>query len=169
MPKGESYLRDAGISFDVVSPSDVGLSQEDIGGSQLAPGMTTIGGQSIGDASAYGTGGSQLAPGMTTVTGQAIGGLGAATSQAAPRGRIKYRKCTKNFKKGCKGDNITTIQGLLYLNLKDTFLKGVKREDFVDGKFWTATDKAVRAFQKANKLGVDGVVGENTLEKSYNK
>ena len=89
MPKGESYLRDAGISFDVVSPSDVGLSQEDIGGSQLAPGMTTIGGQSIGDASAYGTGGSQLAPGMTTVTGQAIGGLGAGTSQAAPRGRIK--------------------------------------------------------------------------------
>jgi peptidoglycan hydrolase-like protein with peptidoglycan-binding domain len=93
----------------------------------------------------------------------------APDAQATPRGRVKYRKCTKNFKKGCAGDNIKTIQGLLYLNLKDTFLKGVKREDFVDGKFWTATDKAVRAFQKANKLGVDGVVGKNTLAKLTDK
>ena len=115
-------------------------------------------------------GGSQLAPAMSAVGGGVIGGQGqtsraTATGKGAGKGRIKYRKCSKNFKKRCEGDNIKTIQGLLFLNLKDTFLKGVKREDFVDGKFWTGTDKAVRAFQKANNLGVDGVVGTNTLEK----
>ena len=39
----------------------------------------------------------------------------------------------------------------------------------IDGDFGEATDKAVKAFQKANGLAADGKVGENTLKKLNDK
>jgi len=39
----------------------------------------------------------------------------------------------------------------------------------IDGKFWKATDKAVRTFQQANGLLADGIVGSKTWAKLYGK
>jgi len=58
------------------------------------------------------------------------------------------------LKKGVKSDSVKTLQILLNgygFNCGE-----------VDGSFGSNTDKAVRNFQKANKLEVDGSVGKNT-------
>lgn len=52
---------------------------------------------------------------------------------------------------GSRGDDVKTLQTRLNL--------------IADGIFGPITDEAVRAFQKANKLTVDGVVGTNTWAK----
>lgn len=57
-------------------------------------------------------------------------------------------------KKGCTGEPIRALQGIL--NAKGFNCGGI------DGDFGNNTDKAVRAFQKAKGLAVDGVVGGNT-------
>lgn len=54
-------------------------------------------------------------------------------------------------RRGDTGERVKFLQGLLGLSQ--------------DGVFGPATEKAVRAFQKANKLGVDGIVGAYTWEK----
>ncbi len=61
--------------------------------------------------------------------------------------------------KGCKGDSVKALQILLIANGYSCGKAGA------DGDFGSATDAAVRAFQKANGLTVDGIVGENTWEK----
>lgn len=58
------------------------------------------------------------------------------------------------LKKGCTGATVEVLQGIL--NAKG-FDCGV-----ADGDFGSKTDKAVRAFQKANDLTVDGCVGAAT-------
>lgn len=58
--------------------------------------------------------------------------------------------------KGCKDDQVKTLQRLLNA-------MGQKLD--VDGSFGPATDKSVRAFQKANGLEVDGYVGKATWSK----
>lgn len=58
--------------------------------------------------------------------------------------------------RGSFGDAVTELQGLL--NNKGFFLS-------IDGDFGAATELAVMAFQKANALDVDGVVGKNTWTK----
>jgi murein L,D-transpeptidase YcbB/YkuD len=50
--------------------------------------------------------------------------------------------------RGAKGDYVKRVQELLWVN--------------VDGDFGPKTAAAVRKFQKAHKLTVDGVVGPNT-------
>lgn len=60
------------------------------------------------------------------------------------------------LRKGMTGDKVKQLQDML--NSKGAQLK-------VDGKFGPNTLKALKSFQKDNKLGVDGVVGPNTLEK----
>lgn len=54
----------------------------------------------------------------------------------------------RTIKKGCKGDDVKTLQKLL----------GV----FADGDFGPKTDAAVRAFQKSHGLFADGIVGDKT-------
>lgn len=61
--------------------------------------------------------------------------------------------------KGAKGDTVKALQILLIGHGYSCGGKGV------DGDFGSNTDKAVRAFQKANGLTVDGIVGKNTWAK----
>ena len=67
------------------------------------------------------------------------------------------------LKKGAKGEQVKALQVLL-------IGYGYKMENNgktygVDGSFGTATDNAVRAYQKANGLAVDGSVGSATWNK----
>lgn len=63
------------------------------------------------------------------------------------------------LKKGSKGEQVKTLQRLLICQGYDLGKYGA------DGSFGDATDGAVRAYQKANKLEVDGSVGQNTWSK----
>ncbi len=63
------------------------------------------------------------------------------------------------LKKGSEGEQVKNLQRLLVA-------KGHKLEKYgVDGDFGNETDAAVRAFQKANKLTIDGIVGQQTWNK----
>ena len=65
----------------------------------------------------------------------------------------------KVLRKGAKGDNVKALQILL-------IGRGYSCGSYgADGSFGAATDSALRAFQKANGLSVDGVCGP----KSWNK
>lgn len=55
------------------------------------------------------------------------------------------------LKKGSKGTEVKELQRLLHL--------------YEDGIFGTLTEEAVKEFQKANGLVVDGIVGDNTWAK----
>lgn len=59
------------------------------------------------------------------------------------------------LKKGSKGSNVKTLQTKL---TELGFLK-----DKIDGIFGSKTEKAVKDYQKANKLTVDGIAGPKTL------
>ena len=63
------------------------------------------------------------------------------------------------LKKGASGKQVKTLQKLL---ISYDFSCGTYG---VDGEFGSGTQKAVKAFQKANKLTVDGIVGVNTWNK----
>lgn len=63
------------------------------------------------------------------------------------------------LQKGSKGAQVKTVQRILKALGYDLGSYGV------DGDFGTMTDKAVKAFQKAEKLEVDGIVGINTWTK----
>ena len=60
------------------------------------------------------------------------------------------------LRKGSKGYNVTVLQTLLVLNGHDVGKYGV------DASFGGDTEKAVKAYQEAHELEVDGVVGFNT-------
>lgn len=63
------------------------------------------------------------------------------------------------LKKGDQGDDVRKVQAKLIKLGYDVGKAGA------DGKFGSGTDKAVRLFQKKNKLDDDGRVGAYTLEK----
>ena len=65
----------------------------------------------------------------------------------------------RNLKKGCKGDDVRALQILL---IGYGFSCGSYG---ADGSFGSATDTALRAFQKANGLSVDGICGPKTWSK----
>lgn len=69
------------------------------------------------------------------------------------------------LKNGAKGEQVKTLQRLLLaFGYKMTSASG-KTVYGVDGSFGGATERAVRAYQEANGLSVDGVVGKNTWAK----
>ena len=61
-----------------------------------------------------------------------------------------------------KGHKFSTVKGLQLLLIGHDFSCGSYG---ADGSFGSATDEAVRAFQKANGLTVDGIVGAATWSK----
>ena len=79
------------------------------------------------------------------------GGSGRTAAVVAPDMPMLYR--------GCTGDAIKTLQEKLNA-------KGFDSGN-VDGIFGAKTYAAVTAFQKANSLGVDGIVGKLTWAKLY--
>lgn len=75
-------------------------------------------------------------------------------------GRIKVTKAAKPAKRIISAKNKTSARTLknIQIALKNTgFYKGS-----IDGKIGRGTRKAIRDFQKANGLAVDGVVGKKT-------
>lgn len=82
---------------------------------------------------------------------------GAAESTVAAT--IKVNVELTELQKGAKGEQVKTLQRLLAALGYNLGYYGA------DGDFGDATDKAVRAFQKVKKLGVDGIVGKNTWDK----
>ena len=72
-----------------------------------------------------------------------------------------FTAAPKSMQLGFKGDQVRELQQ----RLKELgYYKGK-----VDGDFGEKTEEAVKDFQKANKLTVDGKVGENTLKKLRSK
>ena len=65
----------------------------------------------------------------------------------------------RTLKRGEHGAEVVTLQQAL---VELGFLNGA-----TDGNFGTATETAVRNFQKANGLDSDGIAGKMTLEKLY--
>ena len=112
--------------------------------------------------------------GNTTKSGySANGGMVAAKSYSRTNGNIAGY-CSVDYddevketvemtlevlKKGSKGDNVKALQILLIGYGFDCGSYGA------DGDFGSATDEAVRNYQKAKGLTVDGIVGKNTWNK----
>lgn len=72
----------------------------------------------------------------------------------------KEEYCSVNvlmLKKGSKGNTVKSAQALL------KYRHGYQIE--VDGDFGSATQAAVRSFQRSKGLGVDGIIGANTWGK----
>lgn len=69
-----------------------------------------------------------------------------------------YTTPTANLRKGSKGNGVKWVQWELKRLGYNIGSYGI------DGDFGSATDKAVRAFQKAYGLTVDGIVGKNTRD-----
>lgn len=68
-----------------------------------------------------------------------------------------YELTLRVLKKGCEGEDVKRIQQLLF---QDGYSCGRWHDD---GIFGDATEKAVIAWQKANRLTADGVVGKEMM------
>ncbi len=68
-----------------------------------------------------------------------------------------YTMEMRNLKKGCKGEDVRALQILLIGRGYSCGNSGA------DGDFGSATDSAVRKYQKAKGLTQDGIVGKNTM------
>ena len=112
--------------------------------------------------------------GNTTKTGySANGGMVAAKSYSRTNSNIAgycsidyndevremVEVTVETLKKGSKGDNVKALQTLLIGYGYDCGKYGA------DGDFGSATDEAVKKYQKKNGLTVDGIVGKNTWNK----
>ena len=69
----------------------------------------------------------------------------------------EYTMDMRHLKKGCKGEDVKALQILLIGRGFSCGSAGA------DGSFGSATDSAVRNYQKAKGIGVDGVVGPKTM------
>ena len=96
---------------------------------------------------------------MIAVNGKYIRGYGVPKYDAEPKKEEECDVKVSVLKKGAKGDQVKALQALLIGYGYSCGSSGV------DGSFGPATDKAVRAYQKANGLEVDGSVGPKTWGK----
>lgn len=84
----------------------------------------------------------------------------AAPAPSTPTTTTKETRYTmelRNLKKGCDGEDVRALQILL-------IGRGYSCGSYgADGDFGSKTDEAVRAFQKAKGLSVDGIAGRNTM------
>lgn len=83
----------------------------------------------------------------------------ATTSATTTKTTAKCSVSLPVLKKGSKGDSVKALQILLIGHGFSCGSYGA------DGDFGSSTDKAVRSFQKAKGLGVDGEVGAKTWTK----
>ena len=79
-----------------------------------------------------------------------------STTVTNSKGALFVNVTLNVLQKGAKGKQVKTLQTLLIAAGYSCGTYGV------DGDFGGSTNTAVRAYQKANKLVVDGVVGQNT-------
>ena len=80
-----------------------------------------------------------------------------AKNNTVKKGEKTVNIVLNELKKGSKGEQVKALQRMLaYMGYS---------KSSVDGDFGTKTDAGVRAYQKANKLTVDGIVGGNTWNK----
>ena len=97
------------------------------------------------------------------VNGKYIRGFGVPKYDAevkpetATKTKGDYTMDMRYLKKGCKGEDVRALQILLIGRGYSCGSAGT------DGDFGSATDSAVRKYQKANGLAVDGIVGEATM------
>lgn len=71
---------------------------------------------------------------------------------------------TRVLKRGLKGSDVTKLQTELKKKGYDLGKSG-KNKDGIDGDFGEKTEIAVEKYQKASKLKIDGLVGEDTAHK----
>lgn len=93
------------------------------------------------------------------VNGKYIRGFGVPKYDTEPKKEEGFEVNMKTLKKGSKGVQVKTLQALLIGYGYSVGNSGV------DGSFGPATDKAVRNYQKAKGLAVDGSVGPKTWAK----
>ena len=83
---------------------------------------------------------------------------GAPTPQPAPVG-WELSRVLKRTSSIMKGEDVRAVQRALIARGYSCGASGA------DGQFGAGTESAVKAFQKANGLAADGIVGQNTCEK----
>ena len=83
---------------------------------------------------------------------------GAPTPQPAPAG-WELSRLLKKANPLMKGEDVQAVQRALISRGYSCGASGT------DGQFGVGTENAVKAFQKANGLAADGIVGQNTCEK----
>lgn len=93
---------------------------------------------------------------MMAVNGKYIRGYGIPKYDVEPKKEEGCDVKVSVLKKGAKGDQVKALQALLIGYDYSCGSSGV------DGSFGPATDNAVRTYQKANGLEVDGSVGPQT-------
>lgn len=86
-----------------------------------------------------------------------------ATPILSPGELLRRSRSGKYTEKGSHGDDVWQLQKKL---LALGFAVGSKG---VDGKFGPETERAVKAFQKASRIKVDGIVGQQTLSAMRNR
>ena len=91
------------------------------------------------------------------VNGKYIRGYGVPKYDTETTTKEEYTMEMRYLKKGCKGEDVRALQILLIGRGYSCGSAGA------DGDFGSATDSAVRNYQKAKGIGVDGVVGPKTM------
>ena len=79
------------------------------------------------------------------------------TTTTTTKTKGDYTMEMRNLKKGCKGEDVRALQILLIGRGYSCGSAGA------DSSFGPATDSAVRKYQKAMGLEVDGIAGKNTM------
>lgn len=84
------------------------------------------------------------------------------TAPSANTKETRYTMTMRTLKNGCKGEDVRALQIMLRYHGYNLGTSGDKK-DGVDGDFGAKTETAVRMYQKANNLGVDGKAGPATM------